>query len=87
MKHRIPRNAVLAVAAAALVLAGTLSQSQGQAPVPLTEDAATRQLAADVLAQNKVMTDNQTRIEEKMAQLAESIRQARIYASRSGKGG
>ncbi len=84
MKHRIPRNAVLAVAAAAVFLAGTLSQ--GQAPVPASDDPALRQMASEVLTQHLVIAENQTKIEAKLTQLAETIRLARIYASRSGKG-
>ena len=84
MKRRVPRGAVVALGAAAIFLLGTLGQ--GQAPAE-AGDAASRQLAAEVLAQHRAVVENQAQIEKKMETLAESLRLARIYASRGGKGG
>jgi hypothetical protein len=41
-------------------------------------------LAKEVQAQQAAIADNQTKIDAKMVTVAEALRQARIYASRSG---
>ena len=42
-------------------------------------------LAKEIQAQQAAMADNQTKIDAKLATIAEALRLARIYASRSGK--
>lgn len=56
-------------------LAATPSTAQTEQPIPLAEEIA---------AQQKTIEANQTQIEEKLAAIAEEMRQARIYASRGG---
>lgn len=56
-------------------------ESVGQAG---DDDAAVQQLLADVVAQQSLITENQARVDEKVAALAEEIRLARIYAGRAG---
>jgi hypothetical protein len=41
-------------------------------------------LAQEVQAQQKQIADNHAKIEAKLVAVAEAVRQARIYASRSG---
>lgn len=41
-------------------------------------------LVQDLESQQKTITDNQTKMEEKMAAIAEELRQARIYSKRGG---
>jgi len=42
-------------------------------------------LTKEVQAQQTAIVENQTKINEKMAAIAEALRLAKIYASRSGK--
>lgn len=39
---------------------------------------------AEVVAQQKALTENQTRIDTKLAEISEELRLARIFVSRSG---
>ncbi|MDQ6623515.1 MAG: hypothetical protein M3Y86_08535 [Verrucomicrobiota bacterium] len=66
-----------------LLFAGTAVIATAD-PVPNSEP----QLAAaikDVQAQQVQIADNQAKIEEKLASIAEAVRLARIYASRGGR--
>ncbi len=66
---------------ALIVLAATLA-----AQSPVADDQ--KQLEAmlqDVQAQQLEIAENQTKIDAKLAQVAEAIRVARIYASRGGR--
>jgi hypothetical protein len=68
-------------------------RTSGQSLSPAVEASAeptevSPQLAAlinDVSAQSKQMAANQAQIDEKLDQLTETIRQARIFAARGGK--
>jgi hypothetical protein len=42
-------------------------------------------LAKEIQGQQTAMAENQTKIDAKMATIAETLRQARIYSSRGGK--
>jgi len=55
--------------------------SSGQAG---NENQLVAQLLGEVAAQQKLITDRQTLLEEKTALIAEDIRIARIFAGRSG---
>jgi hypothetical protein len=55
-------------------------ESIGQA----SEEAQIQQLMVDIIAQQAVMADNQNKIDEKVAAIAEEVRIARIYAARTG---
>jgi len=56
----------------------------GQSPVP-DENPQVQALMKQVHAQQIQLADNQAKIDEKLATLAETIRLARIYASRGGR--
>ena len=56
----------------------------GQSPVP-DENPQVQALMKQVQAQQIQLADNQAKIDEKLATLAETIRLARIYASRGGR--
>lgn len=75
-----------ALAAVALLAVAVFPQpSNGQAG---GEEAVVAQLLGEVTAQHKLLADNQTKIEEKIALIGEEIRISRIYAGRAGgKGG
>ena len=49
------------------------------------EDETLLALAADVQAQQARITENQTKIDAKMAEVMEAIRVARIFAGRGGR--
>lgn len=82
------------------LLAGALGLLALAAPQPTSGQGAARPTVAaeaevspalaaliDQLAeQNKQLAANQAQIDEKIDALAETIRQARIFAARSGKG-
>ena len=56
--------------------------STGQTVSTAPDPKALATLLLEVQAQQKTMADNQTKIDEKLATIAESLRQARIYISR-----
>jgi ABC-type transporter MlaC component len=74
---------VLGVAALALSLTAP-NQSSGQAA---GDDAAVAALLAEITTQQTAIADNQTKIDEKFASIAEHVRQARLFVSRGGGGG
>ena len=69
------------LAATLLVVALSLSSLDAQAPAQ-KEDLTVLQLAKDVQAQQTEIAANQTKIEAKLAEVAEAVRIARIYSSR-----
>jgi len=66
-----------AAAIAVLVLAPVFSQGQINAGTQ-----ANGGVLQEVLAQQKTIADNQAKIDEKLAAVAENIRQAKIYVTR-----
>ncbi len=48
------------------------------------EPDATAAVAQEVLLQQKVIADNQSKIDTKLAEIAEDLRVARIFVSRAG---
>ena len=68
------------LAAGALLLAPAIAQT------PTQKDADDlNALIKDVQAQQAEMAENQAKIEEKLAALTETIREARIFSSRGGR--
>ena len=69
---------------AAIAFAGALSiiSSSAQAPAQ-KDDQALLRLVKEVQAQQLEIAANQTKIEAKLAEVAEAVRIARIYSSRS----
>jgi hypothetical protein len=72
--------AVCAFAGVAVLLPGN---SAGQAD---TDDLKLQRALADVAAQQKLISENQAKIDETIAAVAEQVRQARIFAGRAGGG-
>ena len=66
----------------AITLLGLLP-SPAQTPAPKPEDQEFLTLVKDVQAQQAQIVANQTKIDSKLADLAETIRVARIFSSRS----
>lgn len=75
------KNVLFATAAAGLV---ALAAAAAPAPATAAPEAGVLLLALEVRDQQKSMAGNQTRIEERTAQIAEELRLARIFAARSG---
>jgi hypothetical protein len=78
MKSHLPYFAVLATAL--LLVLGSPSPSHGQAG---SDDAALTALITDLTNQQTTIAENHAKIDEKIAVIAEDIRQARIMAKRS----
>lgn len=75
---------VAAVAGAiAIPLLATLPDSRGQATVA-AEDALLSTLAVEVGTQQVQIAANQAKIDEKLAQITEEVRQARLFVARGG---
>ena len=55
-----------------------------QAPAAMTSDAALTPLLTKLKAQQDQIAANQTKLEAQTATLKEEVRQAKIYAGRSG---
>jgi hypothetical protein len=71
---------------AGAILLGTIPVVSAQAPQPNAQNQDRLvALIKQVRDQQSELAANQTKIDEKLATLAEAIRQARIYSSRSGK--
>jgi ABC-type transporter MlaC component len=61
------------------------SSALAQAPPQSPAQAELAALIKEVRAQQAAMAANQSKINEKLANLAENIRVARIYSSRGGR--
>jgi hypothetical protein len=55
--------------------------------LPVDSDAQLKALIAELTAQNAQLAKNQEEMDAKIDQIAEAVRQARIFAARGGKGG
>ena len=83
-----PKPAFCTALAAAGLLAVALFPQPSNGQAGGDEEAMVGQLLVEVAAQHKLVADNQTKIEEKVALIAEEVRLSRIYAGRAGgKGG
>ncbi len=75
MKTHLP---TLAVLGGALIIAAAIPSSSGQSG----DDPAVVEALKDVTVQQATIVDNQNKIDEKIATIAEQVRQARIFAAR-----
>jgi hypothetical protein len=75
------KHLCLAIFAAVTFLG--LIPSPAQTPAPKQDDKELLALVKEVQAQQLQIAANQTKIDSKLAELAESLRMARIYSSRS----
>ncbi len=62
------------------------TDSRSQAPAASTSNVALNAMLTKLKAQQDQMAANQTKIEAQSTQLAEQLRQAKIYAARAGSG-
>ena len=86
--RRISRSPFALTICGAIFLGGWLvpTDSRSQAPAATTNNIALNAMLTKLKAQQDQMAANQTKIEAQSAQLAEQLRQAKIYAARSGSG-
>jgi surfactin synthase thioesterase subunit len=76
------------IALAALAAFALAAPSQAQAPsAQAQQEQQIVALVRELQAQQAAIADNQTKIEAKLAAVAEALRVARIYSSRAGQGG
>ncbi len=80
MKQPLPLLCLALAAAGGLWLAAPAT-----APAQSGDDPAVVSLMTDVVAQQAAILENQTKIDEKIATIAEDVRQARLFAARGGK--
>ena len=80
-----PKSLAVTLLGCAIVGAAALLplESSGQAGAS-AEEAQTQQVIAEVIAQQTIIAENQTKIDEKVIAIGEEIRLARIYAGRAG---
>ena len=72
----------------AAAMLGFAASTFGQAPNPnAVQDQQIVAAVKELQAQQALIAENQAKIEAKLATIAESIRVARIYSSRTGQGG
>lgn len=76
MKH----GATVLLLTALLLLPGVRAQTPAE-----EKEKQLAQLISELKVQQATMASNQAKIEAKIAAVAESVRQARIYASRGGR--
>lgn len=72
--------------AAAAILAFQASTHGQAVPANAQQDQQIIALARELQAQQAAIAENQTKIEAKLATIAEALRVARIYTSRGGQG-
>ena len=81
MKSPLPYFGALAGAALLALVAAPVSSS-GQAGA--SEDEAVAALIIEITNQQAALAENQTKLDEKLAQIAEEIRIARLHVARGG---
>lgn len=75
-------------AIALLTIVSVTASSHAQAPTAQAQqDQQMLAVIREIQTQQAAIADNQTKIEAKLAAIAEAVRVARIYSSRSGQGG
>jgi len=79
-----PKRFALTVAGCAALAAAAFFPARSTGQAPGADDAQVQQLILDVAAQQKILGENQTKLEEKAAAIAEEVRLARIFAGRAG---
>jgi hypothetical protein len=74
----------LVTALGVAVLAGAALSPTRSSGQPASDDEALTALLNDVATQQATLADNQTKIDAKLATVAENVRLARIFVSRGG---
>lgn len=79
-----PKPALLTALAAVAFFAVLAFPRPSSGQAGANEDALVNTLLVEITAQQGVLTDNQAKIDEKVAAIAEEIRLSRIYVGRAG---
>ena len=80
---KTPLSYLAALASAALiVLVGAPASSRGQTGA--SPEEITANLIVEIIAQQTVLVENQTKIDERIGQVAEEVRLARLNVARGG---
>jgi len=87
MKTRSLSLLAAAGALALFALAAPEPISGQNSPVSPDSEAHVKGLIAELTAQNAQLAKNQEELDAKIELISEAVRQARIFAARSGKGG
>lgn len=80
-----PKSLALTFAGCAVLAAAAFFPIESSGQATAEEDAQVQQALAEIAAQQTILTENQAKIDEKVALVAEEIRVARIFAGRAGK--
>ncbi len=78
------KTPLLLLAVSGAIFSSALAPAQSSPPDRQSQEQVAA-LLKQVRAQQEELVANQAKIEEKLAALAEAIRQARIYSSRAGR--
>jgi hypothetical protein len=79
-----PKPIALTILGAIALFAGLALPRESVGQAAANEEAQVAQALLDVAAQQTVILENQAKIDEKVAAVAEEIRVARIFAGRTG---
>lgn len=79
-----PKPIALTLLGAIALLAGLALPRESVGQAAANEEVLITQALADVAAQQTIILENQTKIDEKVAAVAEEVRVARIFAGRVG---
>jgi hypothetical protein len=79
-----PKSLAVSLFGCAVLAAATLIPGESSGQAGAQEEALVQQTLAEVAAQQTLISENQGKIDEKVAQVAEEVRLARIYAGRVG---
>jgi Ni,Fe-hydrogenase I large subunit len=79
-----PKSLALGLFGCVALATATLLPRESSGQAGAQEEALIQQVLADLAAQQTQLVDNQVKIDEKVALIAEEVRQARIYAGRAG---
>ena len=79
-----PKPIALTLLGAIALFAGLALPRESVGQAATTDDPQLAQALVEVAAQQTVIAENQTKIDEKVAAIAEEVRVARIFAGRTG---
>jgi len=80
-----PKSLALTLTGCAVLAAAAFFPAESSGQATAEEDAQVQQALAEIAAQQTILTENQAKIDEKVALVAEEVRVARIFAGRAGK--
>lgn len=79
-----PKSVLFTLVGCAVVFAAAMLPRESSGQAGNSDEALVQQALAEAIAQQKLLTENQAKIDDKIGLIAEEIRIARIYAGRTG---